>query len=61
MTSSCDTEVLNEALLADHIIGGYAVEQSYPELKNGWLLAVTEKRSRLEMDSLVEKAVNHCD
>ena len=61
VTSSWDTEALNDALLAYHIIGGYAVEQSYPELKNGWLLAVTEKRTRLEMDSLVEKAVNHCD
>ncbi|MEO1814569.1 MAG: aminomethyl-transferring glycine dehydrogenase subunit GcvPA [Acetobacterium sp.] len=61
VTSAGDTEVLNDALLADHIIGGYAVEQSYPELKNGWLLAVTEKRTRPEMDSLVEKAVNHCD
>ena len=61
VTSSCDTEVLNEALLADQIIGGYALDQSYPELKNGWLLAVTEKRTRMEMDSLVEKAVNHCD
>ncbi len=61
VSSTGDIGALNDALLADRIIGGYAVEKSYPELKNGWLLAVTEKRTRLEMDSLVEKAVNHCD
>jgi len=61
VTSAGDTEALNDALLADQIIGGYALEKSYPELKNGWLLAVTEKRTRPEMDSLAEKAVNHYD
>jgi glycine dehydrogenase subunit 1 len=59
--SSCETKALNTALLLDQIIGGYELEKSYPQLKNGWLLAVTEKRTRTEIDSLVEKAVNYCD
>lgn len=61
VTSACETEALNNQLLADRIIGGYAVEQSYPELHNGWLLAVTEKRTRAEIDNLVKKAVSNCD
>lgn len=50
-------EALNNALLKDNIIGGYALEKDYPELENVWLLAVTEKRTRKEIDDLVEKAV----
>ncbi len=48
---------LNHKLLADEIIGGYDLGRDYPELENCWLLAVTEKRSREEIDRLVKKAV----
>ncbi|MDP2843419.1 MAG: glycine dehydrogenase, partial [Acetobacterium sp.] len=61
VSSACEIKALNNALLSDQIIGGYELEKSYPELKNGWLLAVTEKRTRTEIDSLAEKAVNYCD
>ena len=47
---------LNEGLLKNGIIGGYDLEKAYPQLKNGWLIAVTEKRTRKEMDELVKKA-----
>ena len=47
---------LNEKLLADHIIGGYEVEKDYPELKKGYLVAVTEMRSKEAIDLLVRKA-----
>ncbi len=61
VTSAVDTATLNNQLLAEQIIGGYAIEQLYPELPNGWLLAVTEKRTRAEIDNLVKKAVSNCD
>ncbi len=61
LTCSGDVEVLNQHLLSEQIIGGYRLAKSYPELKNGWLLAVTEKRTQLEIDSFVEKAVKYCD
>lgn len=47
---------LNSKLLQDKIIGGYCLETDYPELKNSWLLAVTEKRTKEEIDKLVLKA-----
>ena len=47
---------LNEKLLEDKIIGGYNLEKDYPELKDGYLIAVTEKRTKEEIDELVRKA-----
>lgn len=47
---------LNGKLLRSKIIGGYEVEKDYPELKNGWLVAVTEKRTKKEIDDLTRKA-----
>jgi len=47
---------LNRKLLDHKIIGGYPLEQTYPELTNGWLVAVTEKRTKEEIDSFVLKA-----
>ena len=60
VTSICQTEDLNNKLLSDRIIGGYSLEKDYPELNNGWLLAATEKRTREEIDSFVDKAVSYC-
>ncbi|HHV63889.1 MAG TPA: aminomethyl-transferring glycine dehydrogenase subunit GcvPA [Peptococcaceae bacterium] len=48
-------EDLNANLLESKIIGGYPLQKVYPELKNTWLLAVTEKRTKEEIDLLVEK------
>lgn len=50
-------EELNNKLLDNKIIGGYDVEKDYPELKNGYLVAVTEKRTKNEIDFMVEKVV----
>jgi glycine dehydrogenase subunit 1 len=41
---------LNEKLLESKIIGGYEIEKDYPELKNGYLVSVTEKRTKDEID-----------
>ena len=46
---------LNRALLDYAIIGGYDVGKDYPELEGGWLIAVTEKRTKSEIDMLAEK------
>jgi len=54
--STIPVKQLNEKLLKSGIIGGYDLENVYPEFKNGWLLSVTEKRTRGEMDELVAKA-----
>lgn len=59
--STCQTEDLNNKLLSDKMIGGYSLEKNYPELRNGWLLAVTEKRTRQEIDRFAERAVSYCD
>ncbi|MCL2678306.1 MAG: aminomethyl-transferring glycine dehydrogenase subunit GcvPA [Clostridiales bacterium] len=47
---------LNRRLLAQKIIGGLDLSKDYPQLENGWLLALTEKRSKEEIDILAEKA-----
>ncbi len=51
-------DLLNDKLIKDKIIGGYSIEKDYADIGNGWLVAVTEKRSKEEIDLLVRKAVN---
>ena len=51
-----DVRVLNDNLLQNRILGGYHLEKNYPELKQAWLIAVTEKRTKQEIDTLVGKA-----
>jgi len=46
---------LNRALLDYDIIGGYDISRDYPELEGSWLVAVTEKRTKREIDMLAEK------
>lgn len=48
---------LNKKLLNSNILGGYSLSNDYPELKDTWLVAVTEKRTKEDIDLLVEKAV----
>lgn len=45
---------INEALLAEGIIGGYDLGQDYPYLQDHMLLAVTEMNTKEEIDVLVE-------
>lgn len=49
---------LNRRLLGEKIIGGYELGRNYPELADGWLVAVTEKRSKADIDQLVMKVVS---
>ncbi len=53
-----DVEKLNKKLLKKKIIGGYELGKDYPEFKDCWLLAVTEKRTRDEIDSLVREVAS---
>lgn len=46
---------LNEVLLTESIIGGYDLSAEYPELEGCWLVAVTEKSSKKEIDNFVYK------
>lgn len=49
-----DVAALNKKLLGEGILGGYAMEKDYPEYKNAWLVAMTEKRTKQEIDALVK-------
>jgi len=49
-------EAINKRLLDNGIIGGFALERHYPGMENCWLVAVTEKRTRQEIDKFVEVA-----
>jgi len=55
LKSEAPVNVLNDKLLSNKIIGGYDIEKNYPELNNGWLVAVTEKRTKQEIDDLTRK------
>jgi glycine dehydrogenase subunit 1 len=52
-----DISSLNKRLLNSGIIGGYDLGRDYPELGGAWLVAVTEKRTKYEIDKLAAKAV----
>ena len=43
---------VNDELLKHSILGGYELDKKYPELKNGLLLCVTEKRTKEQIDKL---------
>jgi glycine dehydrogenase subunit 1 len=46
---------INYKLNKINIIGGYNLGNSYPELENCWLIAVTEKRTKAQIDKFVKK------
>jgi glycine dehydrogenase subunit 1 len=48
------SDKVKEELLQAGILGGYSLDKDYPELKNSLLFCVTEKRSKEEIDRLVE-------
>lgn len=52
LTSDKSVEDVNSALLKEKILGGYDLGKDYSDLKNGLLLAVTEKRTKEEIDKL---------
>ncbi|MBL4937567.1 aminomethyl-transferring glycine dehydrogenase subunit GcvPA [Clostridium sp. YIM B02515] len=48
-----DSDKVSDELLQAGILGGYSLEKNYSELKNSLLFCVTEKRSKEEIDKLV--------
>jgi glycine dehydrogenase subunit 1 len=46
-------EEVNRRLLPRGILGGLPLGRWYPELEDGWLVCVTEQRTRSEIDALV--------
>lgn len=50
--------LINQALLKDKILGGLDLGTFYPELAGHQMFAVTERRTRAEMDNLVAKLKN---
>ena len=48
-------EVILKSLKEDQNIGGYPLEQHYPELKNCLLVCATELNSQKDMEQLADK------
>lgn len=53
VTSDIAGEKVNESLLKDNILGGFLLDTYYPQYKDGILYCVTEKRTKEEIDKLV--------
>lgn len=51
--SALPLELLNQKLLEKGIIGGLHLSRFYPQYKDHWLLAVTEKRTTADIDRLI--------
>ncbi len=49
-----DPKVINDFLLHEGILGGFNLEDFYPEMKNCLLIAVTEKNTKEDIDLLSE-------
>ena len=49
-------ESINKRLFKNRITGGLALERYYPSMKNCWLIAVTESRTKNEIDTMVRLA-----
>lgn len=52
VSSDTNSKIVNEKLLDKRILGGYELGKDYPEYENGILFAVTEKRTKNEIDKL---------
>ncbi len=52
MVGDKPVDEVNEKLLEHNILGGYNLEKDYPQYKNAALFAVTEKRTKEEIDNL---------
>ena len=53
ITTPVDPAQINETLMEQGIIGGLSLTEHYPELGNAMLVAVTEQRTREEIDAFV--------
>lgn len=56
VSADADIKQLNVDLHHQGYIGGFVLEKKFPWLEGGWLLAVTEKRTKEEIDDFVRKA-----
>ncbi len=56
VSADTDIKTLNESLHHMGYIGGFMLEKKFPWLEGGWLVAVTEKRNKAEIDDFVQKA-----
>ncbi|MGL5348706.1 MAG: aminomethyl-transferring glycine dehydrogenase subunit GcvPA [Peptostreptococcaceae bacterium] len=54
LESMYSIDTVNNTLLDNNILGGYKLENEYKNLKNTTLLCVTEKRTKQEIDKLIE-------
>lgn len=54
VTAPGDVDEINKELMKQGILGGFSVDKYYPEITNGMLLCVTEKRSLDEIHQLVK-------
>ncbi len=52
VTSDIPAANISKGLLEENILGGYSLEKYYPQYNNGVLYAVTEKRTKEEIDKL---------
>ena len=52
LKANIDIKKMNEALMENCILGGYELGRDYKEYENGVLIAVTEKRTKEEIDEL---------
>lgn len=52
ITSDIDANKINEELVKEKIVGGYHLGKDYPQFNNAVLYAVTEKRTKEEIDRL---------
>lgn len=52
LTSDKSVEELNNELRGENIVGGYNLSKDYPQYKNAALYAVTEKRTKADIDKL---------
>ncbi len=55
LKSNCNVDKVNKNLLEKRVLGGYNLEQDYPELGSSVLLSVTEKRTKEQIDNLVKE------
>lgn len=56
LSSAKPVDKLNRVLFENGFIGGYALSRDYPEFPEGWLVAVTEKRTREEIERFADCA-----
>lgn len=54
VTSDIKAKDISKGLLKENILGGYSIGKYYPQYENGVLFSVTEKRTKEEIDKLVE-------